>query len=1031
MSDLPKVSIFLSSSSDVKAERRIVSRAVAELAQRHQRYLTIELIDWEADFYSADRDFQGQIPNAADSDLVICIFHRRVGSELDPARYTRDENSYFKSAPLYYEGGSVYEFECAFERRMRDGTPDLYVFRKSAPVVYTEGPDLDEQRRQYQLLQAFLKRWSEDGQGHLIGGFNSFEDKEDFRTQFKIFLTRWIDDWTDEQGLTLLDWDPHPDANGSPFVGLAPFTENHRRVFFGRDNELHRAVELLEQAASRLDEFRHREQLSPGRLQDQQEAYASLIVLGASGSGKSSFLHAALLPQLVTPGLIDGVDRWLRADLRLNPQEPQPLLRLAEQLFEARFAGRGSDNTLKADQEHITDIANATGTEPLAAAFAATMFDTPAKMAAQLQQRPGHSGELIAHALQQVAANLVEREPGVSAERLRLLLSVDQLEALVSEGAGATAKACLTALESLAGSGVVWLVGAARNDHYSLLQAALPISRLLASGKRLDLLHPDRSQITELVEGPVRAAGLAYEVNENGDLRQHLIEDVSGSDALPLLQVTLSELFDRLSARQARAGSAGLADQNKLFLHADYQALSDDSELPGLFGAINRHAERSWQHFVQQSDGGNNTTQELQALLRRLALPSVEGVAIASRPIPVDSYANTEPRRKLVDALVGARLLVVDNREGVAWLRPGHDALLRHWVRAHEILEADQAHLRWRESMRQLAVHWDNAAPDDEAQHLSLPPASMAGALSLREAFGDELHQEPLQRNSGADVSSQSTLGDFLNGVYRQAGRNRNRTRIKLAAGFGVMAAVAIGMTLLWRQAESQRELAVTNLDLARQTADSLVLDLTEGFRHATGVPTNVLNQILDRAEDLHTKLESGNSDISTLQQGKIWRLFARGDTFVTQGRNAEALEKYLEARNLAQELSELDPSNSQWKRDLSVSYIKVGDVLVAQGNRAGALKAFEGSLEISKELSELDPDNAEWQRDLFVSYWRFASFSESAEQWSEASGYWEQVIFRLKEMQSRNILVPADEQYLLIAEKNLAAARGKAVESE
>jgi hypothetical protein len=108
-----------------------------------------------------------------------------------------------------------------------------------------------------------------------------------------------------------------------------------------------------------------------------------------------------------------------------------------------------------------------------------------------------------------------------------------------------------------------------------------------------------------------------------------------------------------------------------------------------------------------------------------------------------------------------------------------------------------------------------------------------------------------------------------------------------------------------------------------------------------------------------------------------------------------------------------------------------VGDVLVAQGNRAGALKAFEGSLEISKELSELDPDNAEWQRDLFVSYWRFASFSESAEQWSEASGYWEQVIFRLKEMQSRNILVPADEQYLLIAEKNLAAARGKAVESE
>ena len=96
MADLPILRIFLSSSSDVKAERRIVSRTIAELAHRHQRYLTIELIDWESDFYSADRDFQGQIPNAADSDLVVCIFHRRVGSELDPASYKRDENSYLK-----------------------------------------------------------------------------------------------------------------------------------------------------------------------------------------------------------------------------------------------------------------------------------------------------------------------------------------------------------------------------------------------------------------------------------------------------------------------------------------------------------------------------------------------------------------------------------------------------------------------------------------------------------------------------------------------------------------------------------------------------------------------------------------------------------------------------------------------------------------------------------------------------------------------------------------------------------------------
>ena len=151
----------------------------------------------------------------------------------------------------------------------------------------------------------------------------------------------------------------------------------------------------------------------------------------------------------------------------------------------------------------------------------------------------------------------------------------------------------------------------------------------------------------------------------------------------------------------------------------------------------------------------------------------------------------------------------------------------------------------------------------------------------------------------------------------------------------------------------------------------------------------------------------------------------------VAQGNRAGALKAFEDSLEVRKELSELDPANSQWKRDLSVSYDRVGDVLVAQGNRAGALKAFEDGQKIFKELSELDPANADWQRDLVVSYWKFASFSESAEQWSEASVYWEQVIFRLKEMQSRNILAPADEQYLPIAEKNLAVSREKAVESE
>jgi hypothetical protein len=37
--------------------------------------------------------------------------------------------------------------------------------------------------------------------------------------------------------------------------------------------------------------------------------------------------------------------------------------------------------------------------------------------------------------------------------------------------------------------------------------------------------------------------------------------------------------------------------------------------------------------------------------------------------------------------------------------------------------------------------------------------------------------------------------------------------------------------------------------------------------------------------------------------------------------------------------LAQSDPGNTEWQRDLSVSYIKMGDAQVLQGDLAGALK--------------------------------------------------------------------------------------------
>src|SRR3954468_8936365 len=89
----------------------------------------------------------------------------------------------------------------------------------------------------------------------------------------------------------------------SPYPGLAPFAREDAAVFFGRQPETHRLVELLTPTLQR----------GPGRF---------VAVVGPSGSGKSSLLHAGLLPRLARmPG------RWLV----VPPLRPggQPTARLA------------------------------------------------------------------------------------------------------------------------------------------------------------------------------------------------------------------------------------------------------------------------------------------------------------------------------------------------------------------------------------------------------------------------------------------------------------------------------------------------------------------------------------------------------------------------------------------------------------------------------------------------------------------------------------------------------------------------------
>ncbi len=89
------------------------------------------------------------------------------------------------------------------------------------------------------------------------------------------------------------------------------------------------------------------------------------------------------------------------------------------------------------------------------------------------------------------------------------------------------------------------------------------------------------------------------------------------------------------------------------------------------------------------------------------------------------------------------------------------------------------------------------------------------------------------------------------------------------------------------------------------------------------------------------------------------------GDVFVVIGKLAEAMSAYQEYNKIMLQLTEADPDNTDWLRNLSASYNNIGSVQQAQGKLAEAKKEIESAHKILLRLTVLDPTNSVWQKDL------------------------------------------------------------------
>jgi hypothetical protein len=675
---LKTVQVFISSPTDVEHERQRAERVVERLNGQYSGVVRLIPIRWEQKFYEARASFQEQIPEASSCDLVIGILWSRLGSELPPEMPPMPSGE-------PYPSGTAYEVLTAIERSKEEGHPSVYLFRKTASAVL---PIEDETKRalvieQLDRLKAFWERWIKTKEGHFKAGYQEFANPDQFEAQ----LERLLRDWLDERvlnGRTAL-WPIN--TKGSPFRGLAAFGAKHAPVFFGRGSDITRAVDALKDAAERGSPF--------------------LLLVGSSGSGKSSLARAGLSPRLTAPGVVGAVDEWRTAVMRPGENKDEPTLALSTHLFDG-------PKDIPPDEE---------GCPFALPELSKSSHKTPQRLAKALASGDAAS---VLWALDSIADERQAQGGYDRPVRVDLLLIVDQLDELFAADVSEEEREVFAkALTALAATGRVWVIATLRTDLYERLQQIAALLALKQNGAAYDLAPPGPAELAEIVRKPAEAAGLAYERNSKTgqSLDEKLLEDAGRADMLPLLQFALQELFERRAIKDADA----------LLTFAAY------SEIGGLDGAIDQRAEQALAAL------GEAEQASLPRLLRQLAVPAREkneGTSLTIRSVSVSEANFNETAKRLVKALVDARILLSSGEEGEAAIRLAHERVLKSWGRAREIVRDNADFYRIRSNVDDQLARWQAAGKNRDL--LISKGVPLAEAESIVRRYPGELSPQTL-----------------------------------------------------------------------------------------------------------------------------------------------------------------------------------------------------------------------------------------------------------------------------------------------
>jgi tetratricopeptide (TPR) repeat protein len=941
-----RLRIFVSSPGDVIAPREIAAQVIEGLAQDFARFFSIDPpYLWQNEPLSASRHFQDDIEPPSTFDIVILILQQRLGTPLPEKTALREYRGIDGRTPVT---GTEWEYEEALKSAQVKGAPDLLVYRSrgQASVDIWDSAKRGEQLKQLEALDIFWARHFSN-KGVFLGAYTEFQTLEEFASRLETHLRQLLKKRIDSAAKQGIERAPQLWTH-APFRGLEAYEFEHAQIFFGQDDAIRRAMLQLTSHASDGTPF--------------------LVVLGASGSGKSSLVKAGIVPKLSLPRRVTGSAFLRRVEFR--PSDAQE----NEDIFDAlarRLTTKGAPNI---------------GLPELVSSG-----QSVAELAIHLRTNRTMPAYPISIVLDQISSIARENSGMLEFETAKLVLVIDQLEELFTSERFTSdcRREFVEVIAGLVRSGRVWVIAAMRKDFWHRADEVPELVNLADGPGRLDLLPPSPAQIGQMIKRPAEAAGLVFEVLHEGDsthrsgvsLNEVIAEEIAREPgALPLLSYLLDQLYrnDVLEAG------------GNLLTFDTYERLGK------LEGAIATKAEEV---IAKRKPEERAALSAVLFSLVQIGGDQSEIERAVARRVALSTFPIGTPGRNLVEAFLDpdARLLVSDvGTTGVATVRVAHEALLTHWPQAKSIIEEARSDLRLRTRLEQAAAQWSEAKHEDRESVLLRPGLPLSEAEDLVKRRGEDLGRPIVEFvESSAELSTRE-----------QRRRLQQSRRIAAAAIFAaiVFCFLAIFAALSWRKSKRSLDATVGSISglidtlkiLQRVAQVDQVKALTDKARDAMDRLSGVTDDprlLKERARTLNIialmdlthrdigKMQADAKEAASLLDG----IASRGDpearylrassrrliglSDYTQLHKEDARTNYQFAISELKDLLATRPQDAQlgeWQWTLALTDQLLGDVLLDQFNLPSeAGRAYKESYDIRAKLKEDGHQGSEVDHDI------------------------------------------------------------------